>query len=292
VEKVWVEGNRRQRSKLEPPANAKLRKNEDERREWTLRVDFPDHRFHITIQLRSNSLASAWPDLLAFAGGLAAARWAGWHTGDLIWSLWLSSLVVGYSTIVWMICQPVFELGAASWRDRALMASMPRALPTFWAILAAGALFGLAFFTIHFGMFHYIHSRILLSFFPITVAGAASPAIQPAWAVYAEVARRYWGFLPSAFLSHRAAFLRKPLSLNGNLSVDTFARGGKFGRLIAEPYQNVLRMHALIFFFFLAHFIGLESFGVYAVVYAVYFFPWRLVERRPTTAASISIASS
>jgi hypothetical protein len=40
-----------------------------------------------------------------------------------------------------------------------------------------------------------------------------------------------------------------------------------------------MRMHGLIFFFFFAHFAGLENFIVYAVVYAVYFFPWRLVRR-------------
>jgi hypothetical protein len=41
----------------------------------------------------------------------------------------------------------------------------------------------------------------------------------------------------------------------------------------------VVRLHLLIFFFAAAHFLKLESFLVYAVVYAVYFFPWRLVKR-------------
>jgi hypothetical protein len=41
-------------------------------------------------------------------------------------------------------------------------------------------------------------------------------------------------------------------------------------------------MHMLIFFFFFAHFAKLENFAVYSVVYAVYFFPWRLVRRSGT----------
>jgi hypothetical protein len=41
--------------------------------------------------------AQAWPAALAFAGGLAVAWFADWETTDLVWSLWLSSLVVGYS---------------------------------------------------------------------------------------------------------------------------------------------------------------------------------------------------
>jgi hypothetical protein len=45
------------------------------------------------------------------------------------------------------------------------------------------------------------------------------------------------------------------------------------------PYKNVIRMHLLIFFFTAAHFAKLESFIVYGVVYAVYFFPWRLLRK-------------
>ena len=45
------------------------------------------------------------------------------------------------------------------------------------------------------------------------------------------------------------------------------------------PYRNVVRLHLLIFFFAAAHFAKLDNFLVYAVVYAVYFFPWRLIKR-------------
>ena len=53
----------------------------------------------------------------------------------------------------------------------------------------------------------------------------------------------------------------------------------RFGDDFMTPYKNVVRMHLLIFFFAFAHFVRLENFFVYAVVYAVYFFPWRLVKR-------------
>ena len=46
------------------------------------------------------------------------------------------------------------------------------------------------------------------------------------------------------------------------------------------PYKNVIRMHLLIFFFAAAHFARLDNFLVYAVVYAAYFFPWRLLKRK------------
>ena len=231
---------------------------------------------------------SSWPDALAFAAGLAVAWWAGWNTTDLVWSLWLSSLVVGYATIVWMIGQPVVELMRASWRDRALVASQPLALVTFWSVLLAIALFALGFFTIHFGGFHYGHSQFLISFFPIDTGSRAGHANWADMSTYVEVARRYWPFLPSAFLAHRAAFLRKPLSLDRDLSIRSLGGSNKLSNLFSEPYRNVFRMHLLIFFFFFAHFARLENFAVYTVVYAVYFFPWRLVRRQATQAASIS----
>ena len=38
-------------------------------------------------------------------------------------------------------------------------------------------------------------------------------------------------------------------------------------------------MHLLIFFFAAVHGAGVDGFAVYAVVYAVYFLPWRLLRR-------------
>lgn len=206
-----------------------------------------------------------------------------------MWSLWLSSLVVGYATIVWMIAQPAAALALASWRDRAIVDSNPRTLMTLWLILAVGVVFFLGFFTIHFVRFHYGHSQILISFFPID-PGDSGRAMDARMSTYVEIARRYWIFLPSAFLAHRAAFLRKPLSLSRDMSISSLGDSHRFGDLFSEPYRNVMRMHFLIFFFFFAHFAGLENFAVYSVVYAAYFFPWRLVRRAPAPATPVSLS--
>jgi hypothetical protein len=222
---------------------------------------------------------SALPDALAFAFGLAIARWAGWNTGDLIWSLWLSSFVVGYATILWVIGFPTVAFLFLGWKTRHDPLSSPTRMLLLWAITLFAASFTVAFFTIHFGGFHYVHSQLLLYFFPIGGPGIAHAG----WAgkpVYLEVLRRYWIFLPVAFLSHRAVFLRTPRTLNPDGLLASFAGPGtKQGGIFVEPYSNVMRMHGLIFFFFFAHFVHLENFAVYTVVYAVYFFPWRLIRR-------------
>ena len=62
-----------------------------------------------------------WPDALAFALGLGVAWGSGWNTTDLVWSLWLSILVVGYSMIVWMIFGPGVTIACGAWRDRAML---------------------------------------------------------------------------------------------------------------------------------------------------------------------------
>ena len=59
------------------------------------------------------SWLSAWPDALALAGGLALAWWLKWQVRDLVWGLWLSSLLVGYAMIVWKIFGPMLVIERA-----------------------------------------------------------------------------------------------------------------------------------------------------------------------------------
>ena len=220
---------------------------------------------------------SAWPDLLAFAIGLAVARWAGWTAGDLIWSLWLSSLVVGYTTIVWTIAIPALVLSALAWKSRNDPANSGNNLIGFVTVLLGLAAFLLAFFTLHFVFFHLIQASFFLDMFPIDVPGVAHPEMggKP---VYLEIVRRYWVVLPSAFLSHRAAFMRTPITLDAErFFKSVFGDVNSFRSFFLEPYKNVARMHVLIIFFGFAAFLKLENFAVYTVIYAVYFFPWRLV---------------
>jgi hypothetical protein len=187
-----------------------------------------------------------------------------------------------------MIGRPVVELLRASWRDRGSVAADPRSLATFWILILGGAAFALAFFTVHFGGFHYVHSQFLISFFPADLPGSGRAA-SAGYATYAEVVRRYWAFLPSAFLAHRTAFMRPPVSLAPNLSARSLSDSTSIASRISEPYRNVIRLHMLIFFFFFAHLARLENFAVYAAVYAVYFFPWRLVRRSAAQPAAIGL---
>jgi len=232
-----------------------------------------------------NRWATAWPDALAFAVGLFLAWWLSWNTTDLVWSLWLSSFCVGYSMLVWSISAPLREVIGGIATDRSGVAG-PGAKAAVIGLFGVGTLFGLAFFTVHFGGFHFVHSVFLGAFFPVEIAGQTTKGF-PTLAIYAEVVRRYWWFLPVAFLAERAAFRPTP-SGPPDIAVTAEAivrrKASAMQAPMMAPYKNVIRMHLLIFFFAFAHFAKLESFAVYAVVYAVYFFPWRLLGSGPASA--------
>ena len=236
---------------------------------------------------------SAWPDLLAFLGGLAVAWWGRWQATDLVWSLWLSSLVVGYAMIVWSMCRPAIEVVQAARNDAAVTQAIRengwrKNLVIAGVALLVGAVL-LAFFTVHFGGFHYVHAMLLGIFFPIVPRDGGRALAGTA--LFREVLNRYWVFLPSAFLAERSMFARRAAKPEGRPSVTAEAiaerkrvNAMRSSTALSEPYRQVMRMHFLIFFFFFAHMAHLENFALYATVYAVYFFPWRIVRRNATAA--------
>ncbi len=228
--------------------------------------------------LTPNRWLAAWPDAAAGAGGLALAWFFHWQVRDLVWSLWLSSLLVGYAMIVWMIFGPVLAARRAAAADGA----SPLASTALGAAYWVGALFLLAFFTFHFGMFHFVHSVFLNLFFPVF---EEHPRGLSSLALYLQVLREYWPFVLVAAVAERGAFRRPALLLVGPGAGAHAPNAPGLGSGMMEPYRNVVRLHGLIFFFAFAHFARLENFFVYAVVYAVYFFPWRLLRRKATDPA-------
>ena len=244
------------------------------------------------------SWSSALPDLVAFLVGLAVVWVRGWSTTDLIWSLWLSSLVVGYALIVWAVLQPALELLGLGWRHRAEVEASPawrnpmqRSL--FLGIALIGAAMYLAFFTFHFGGFHFIQSQFLLSSYPL---GFEYHEMNRA--TLAEVVRRYWPALPSAFLARRYAFTHRMFGGSRRVDepgpppvgerADARSRWDDMAESrVTGPYLQVMRMHVVIIAFGAVHAARRESFGVFALIYALYFFPWRLLRRgAPAAVAS------
>lgn len=236
-------------------------------------------------QPKVSKWSGAWVDALAFGGGLALAWFGSWKTADLVWSLWLSSLVVGYALIVWNVSTGFRTFVLNATQDRTLGFAAAK-----WGgglVFGGGALLMVAFFTVHFGGFHVVHSVFLAQFFPLAdvqpESGSSNLINLP---LYAEVFQRYWIFLPLAFMAERAAFRAPAPEFEGRAITPhamTLTRKPALGGSMMAPYKNVIRMHLLIFFFAAAHVARFEGFLVYAVVYAAYFFPWHILKKAPVT---------
>ncbi len=231
------------------------------------------------------------PNLFAFGVGLGLAYFLEWETTDLVWSLWLCSLVLGYLTILSAIAGGAYiglcVIGHEDFDQKYRM-------PAIFAGIGIG-LFFLGFFSLHFCGFHAGHSVFLRQFFPVPGMpddgfGAAFMNPPLLWMlVFRHLVIPYGVFLVPALIVERKHVF-KPLikavgTVRNGLSADRMVDGfknlkkkGKNNALLSDamgrPYLNVVRMHLLIFFFAFCHFLKIDSFVVYAVVYAVYFFPW------------------
>jgi len=238
------------------------------------------------------TLPSLWatlPDLAAFTVGLGCTWVLGWHTTDLVWCLWLSSLVIGYLTIVAVIGKCVFigsavvssDLFPAQYRVKAVL------------IGSGLALFVLAFFSVHFCGFHAVHAALLSSFFPLTDVpklAFRSVSFNPIslWKVaFHYLMPRYGIFLIPVVVAERRALLGSIEALIHARRIRSAEDVGQLLKaagvsghgLFSRPYLNVIRMHVLIFFFAICHALKVDSFPIYVVVYSVYFFPWSAFRR-------------
>ena len=231
---------------------------------------------------------TVWPDLLAFALGLAVAWRFNWKTADLVWSLWLGSLTLGYLTILSFIGAGVYVgIYVISRPEFPARKRLPVVLAG-----TAGVLFLLGFFSLHFGAFHSGHAAFLAVFFPLdgvlpeTFSNCFLNPVRLVDTAFRHVAPLYGAFLLPAIIAERAhvfatlgiAFRAVQDNQAGRQWPEWLAPGParqmKLRDPFTRPYLNVIRMHLLIFFFSACHVLHIESFLIYSAVYAVYFFPW------------------
>jgi len=182
-------------------------------------------------------------DLFAFAGTVACATIFRWEARDVIWGLWISSLTVGYATIVSNVVRGVRGV-----------------LGGYRALAILGGLGALAFFTFHFGMFHFVHAVFLNGFFPLVKSGEGALNLP---SIVATSIASFWPLIVASFLSRLSDIFPGSPAPSGK---DSFA----------APYANVIRMHLLIFVFAGLHMADLSRLAIIPVL-AAYFFPWKAV---------------
>jgi len=236
------------------------------------------------------------PDIVAFGIGLGIAYLLKWETTDLVWSLWLCSLVLGYLTLLSTIGGGAY-IGICAVRHKDFKKEHRKK-----AILIGTAvgLFFLGFFSIHFCGFHAGHSAFLGGFFPVEGMpndGFGSAFSNPPllwFLVFKHLMKPYGIFLVPAIIAERKHVFRSLFSavraVRRGMTPDGPVESRRYdeperkdshpiGDAMARPYVNVVRMHMLIFFFGFCHALKIDNFLVYAVVYSVYFFPWSEFKR-------------
>ena len=189
-----------------------------------------------------------WLEFLLFAGAIVLAYMLGWTAHDLVWSLWLSSLLVGYSIIVVQLIR----------RARFRYQREPKMLGAI-----RETLFTLIFFSLHFGLFHFVQGLILNQFFPLVERDDFPLAAMPL------LLEAYWPFLIAAFVLSRPALV---------MPTGQVVHRKSFNPSIS--YRNVIRMHFLIFALAFTKSFALSPLLLYMLVYAVFFFPLERLFRK------------
>ena len=202
-------------------------------------------------------------DLVAFLATAVASFVLRWNLADLVWGLWLSSLLIGYALIVYGIL-------AAVWRPLPAGTPLPDGKPDLTmalgqlpsgvgtAIRLFGAVFMLAFFTVHFGGFHLVHGIFLGVFFPLQ---PGEPPFESVLSNAGHALAGSWPLVVTSAVSMRDAFAEARREFKAQ-----------------TPYLNVIRMHFLIFVFAGASIAKLDSRWLYIVVLFFYFFPFKVLK--------------
>jgi hypothetical protein len=201
-------------------------------------------------------------DLFLFALILIWASAGQLLAKDLIWGLWISSLTVGYATILAMAVIPVLTASSLGNRIAGIL----------------GGLFFIAFFSVHFGGSHFVHGLFLAGFFPPfdqAPSSGPNPAIYPRLLPYLLGA--YWPMIAASAWMAMGTWKE---AWRGGIAFHTTSgtRAGPKGDLMMRPYANVIRMHFLIFIFAGMKIAGLDGLIVYPVL-LLYFFPWQTMFR-------------
>jgi len=199
--------------------------------------------------------------LISFFIVLILATLQEWRINELVWSLWISSLSIGYTFLISAIVAKAIHRGMAhseivlpgvqKWLSHPLIG---------WIIAIVGGIYTIAFFTVHFGGFHFVHGIFLNLFFPIQ-----------------EVSQ---GDLPNFFIIIKTCLTTfwPVILLSMLMQIKNFQQIILFPEkdLLAMPYKNVVKMHiSIILFAFLSKARVNDIILPYLLI--LYFFPFQAV---------------
>jgi len=204
-------------------------------------------------------------DIGVLLGTLALAYFSGWRAKDLVWSLWLSSLAVGFLSVL-------ISGGRRVIRPDATMVER--------AFSVIGALGAIMVFSVHFGLFHYVYASILDLLMPLMDHPGRVYIGKLTWK--GGTSFSFWETLGIAIVQYWPVVLLNVMRDRQSVLSSSVMTGKEMG-----PYLVILKLHFLVMGLGACYGLGLDSFPVYAAVYAILFSPaklWKMIfGRKPAS---------
>ena len=196
--------------------------------------------------------------LLSFFVIFLLARVENWTAGNMVWSLWITSLTIGYGYLVTgLISEAItkkinLDHGMG---DRLFPGPDNSGIKN--SLFIIGISVQLIFFTVHFGVFHFIYGIFLNEFFPIL--GRSFERISDFLFFITNSLRNYWPVVLFSLFASLRKFQRISTQKEANYQ--------------KKAYTNVIKIHLSIFLFAGFSFSGLEKW-VLPLILFLYFFPF------------------
>ena len=172
--------------------------------------------------------------LISFFTVLILASLQEWRINELVWSLWISSLSLGYTFLISSIVAKAIHQGMTHSENEFPKDQINSVQPLIgWTMAIVGGIFTIAFFTVHFGMFHFVHGIFLNLFFPLQEVSQGD--IPNFFLLIKSCLTTFWPVILFSLIMQIKNFQQIILS-----------PGKDF---FATPYKNVVKMHISILLF-------------------------------------------
>lgn len=228
-------------------------------------------------------------ELFLFFFSIGAAYFISWNNTDLLWSFWITSLVVGYVSI--------FRTSIAPLRLLTTFNLTPGDIKNFWElptnkkllsiifvlVFVAYSLFIVLFLSFHFLIFHLFLAYFLQITFPHPAltdifakpdGGQFYTSIQ----VIKTLLTSYWIIVLEKLIfdykTKRESSSNQAAHLQHSFINEAFSFEG-----IKRPYVQVARIHITIFLLFALSAVETNQYLIYVMIFSLFFFPMSIIRK-------------
>lgn len=228
---------------------------------------------------RNSWIKKYFTELFLFSFSLAAAYFIGWSNTDLIWSLWITSLVVGYVTIFRTTVAPLSMLTKLiqspedGKKFRELPVTTKLKIVIFVLFFIPISLFYVVFLSFHFCIFHILIAYWLQVIMPhagITniLVDANGGGFYISIQIIKTLLLSYWIIVLQKLIFDYRTYWKSGSNKASPVEQNFFSFKG-----LTRPYVQVVRIITLMVLLFWLNSIKANQYMVYVVIFSLFFFP-------------------